>query len=116
MKEYRKRKKINVIYVSQSESDIKKQMNSLSSDNPDIKIMHRAPDKEVYLSQFESRRNGPIHDQKWVIKNMQDFHNSMKFKIYRCEICIEAWPLSTKSKKKVPYICSRCVCDKNTVK
>ena len=35
-------------------------------------------DKETYLSQFDSIKSGPIHVQKWAIKNMQDFHNSLK--------------------------------------
>ena len=73
-------------------------------------------DKETYLSQFDSIRSGPIHVQKWAIKNMQDFHNSLKLKIYMCEVCHEAWPLSSKGKKKSPYICSRCSRDKNGVK
>ena len=73
-------------------------------------------DKETYLSQFDSTKSGPIHVQKWAIKNMQDFHNLLKFKFYRCELCHEAWPLSSKGKKKSPYICSRCSRDKNGVK
>ena len=72
--------------------------------------------KETYLSQFDNKKSGPIHVQKWAIKNMQDFHNSLKFKIFMCELCHEAWPLSSKGKKKSPYICSRCSRDKNGVK
>ena len=101
MKEYRKCKEMGDTNVSESESD---------------KIAHPVSEKDIYLSQFESKQNGPIHNQKWAIKNMQAFHNAMKFKIYRCEICLEAWPLSEKSKVKVPYICSRCARDKKTVK
>ena len=73
-------------------------------------------DKEAYLSQFDSINTGPIHVQKWAIKNMEDFHNSLKFKIYMCEVCHEAWPLSSKGKKRSPYMCSRCSRDKNGVK
>jgi len=73
-------------------------------------------DKETFLSQFDSAKNGSIHLQKWAIKNMQDFHNSIKFKIYKCEACHEAWPLSAKGKTKTPYICSRYSRDKNDVK
>ncbi|CAH3152927.1 unnamed protein product [Pocillopora meandrina] len=47
---------------------------------------------------------------------MEDFHNSLKFKIYMCEVCHEAWPLSSKGKKRSPYMCSRCSRDKNGVK
>ena len=86
------------------------------SQQPECSQVRNAADKEMYLSQFEGQKNGPIHEQKWAIKNMQSFHNSMKFKIHRCNICFEAWPLSEKSKTKEPYICSRCVRDKNAVK
>lgn len=34
-------------------------------------------DKETYLSQFDNTKSGPIHVQKWAIKNVQDFHNSL---------------------------------------
>lgn len=73
-------------------------------------------DKETFLSQFDGVKNGSIHLQKWAIKNMQDFHNSINFKIYKCEVCHEAWPLSAKGNKKTPYICSRCSRDKNDIK
>ena len=37
--------------------------------------------KETFISQFDSAKNGSTHLQKWAIKNMEDFHNSIKFKI-----------------------------------
>ena len=47
---------------------------------------------------------------------MRDFHNSLKFKIYKCNICREAWLLSAKCKEESTYVCSRCVRDKNATK
>ena len=58
------------------------------------------------------QKNGPIHLQEWAKKNMRDFHNSLKFKIHKCSICHEAWPLSVKHKEETTYVCSRCACDK----
>ena len=69
-----------------------------------------------HLSQCNSQTNGPLHKQEWAIQNMQDFHNSMKFKIYKCTIYHKAWPLPTKSKKDSSFICLRCLRDKNTIK
>ena len=73
--------------------------------------------KESYLAMFDSKTEGPIHEQQWAIKNMQNFHNKLiKFKIYKCQVCREAWPLSTNQKNELSYICSRCTRDKNPVK
>jgi len=43
-------------------------------------------DKKTYLSQFDNTKSGLILVQKWAIKNMQDFHNSLKCKIYLCAV------------------------------
>ena len=82
----------------------------------DQNIFNGIVDKEKYLSLFDSQTNGPIHSQEWAKKNMRDFHNSLKFKIYKCNICHEAWPLSVKHKEEATYVCSRCVRDKNATK
>lgn len=37
-------------------------------------------------------------------------------KICLCQVCHEAWPLYVKSKKKIPYVCTRCLCDKRSIK
>ena len=47
---------------------------------------------------------------------MKDFHKSLEFKIFKCQICHEAWPLSEKSKRGMTYTCSRCNRDKNAIK
>ena len=67
----------------------------------DQNIFNCVVEKEKYLSLFDSQTNGPIHSQEWAKKkSMRDFHNSLKFKIYKCNICHEAWPLSAKSKEE----------------
>ena len=41
----------------------------------------------------------------------------MKLRISLCQCCHEAWPLHIKTKKKKePYICTRCLRDKNDTK
>ena len=47
---------------------------------------------------------------------MKKFHKSLKFQIYQCRVCHEAWPLKTKPKNTVSYICSCCLRDKNVPK
>ena len=47
---------------------------------------------------------------------MKKFYKSIKFQIYHCCVCHEAWPLKTKPKTTVSYTCSRCPCDKNVPK
>ena len=73
--------------------------------------------QQMYLSEFNIRPCGELHKQEWAILNMQKFHKSMKFRISLCQFCHEAWPLHIKSKKeKHPYICTRCLRDKNDTK
>lgn len=70
--------------------------------------------QKMHLSEFNVSTSGELHKQEWAIYNMQKFHQSMKFKISLCHYCQEAWPLHIKSKKeKEPYICTRCLRDKN---
>ena len=77
-----------------------------------IHVFNCVVEKEKYLivKQIDQfiHRNG--------LKNMQDFHNSLKFKIYKCNICHEAWPLVAKCKEEFTYVCCRCVRDKNATK
>ena len=49
-------------------------------------------------------------------QNMDKFHKSMKYSIYQCSICLEAWPLKVKPKSPASYVCNRCVRDKETTK
>ena len=47
---------------------------------------------------------------------MKKFHESLKFQIYQCCVCHEAWPLKAKPKNVVSYTCSCCLRDKNVPK
>jgi len=57
-----------------------------------------------------------LHQQKASKENMKKFHKALKFQIYQCCVCHEAWPLKTKPKNFVNYICSHCAHDKNVPK
>ena len=57
-----------------------------------------------------------LHQQKTSQKNMKKFHKALKFQIYKCCVCHEAWPLKTKPKNSTNYICSRCAHDKSVPK
>ena len=52
------------------------------------------------------------HSQRIALQNLTKFHNSLKYTIYHCKICQEAWPLKSKPKNYPNYICSRCSRDK----
>ena len=86
--------------------------------NDDFKMQadQNIVEKEKYLYFFDSQTNGPIHLQEWAKKNMRDFHGSLKFKIYKYNICHEARPLSVRHKEEATCVCSRCVRDKNATK
>ena len=71
----------------------------------------------MYLSEFKISNCGELHQQEWAKLNMQKFHDSMKLRISLCQCCHEAWPLHIKTKKKKePYICTRCLRDKDDAK
>jgi len=78
--------------------------------------------KAKFSSTNESSNNSkiksemPIHSQPFAKQNMTKFHNSIKYTIYHCNICQEAWPLKTKPKNYPNYICSRCSRDKSVPK
>ena len=57
-----------------------------------------------------------LYQQKSSRENMKKFHKSLKFQIYQCGVCHEAWPLKTKPKNTISYTCSRCLRDNNIPK
>ena len=77
------------------------------------------------LPQFEKKQtNKTIYknliSQKMVVlkdsvgqkTNINKFHKAIKFSIVKCTICQEAWPLKSKPKSAIHYVCSRCSRDK----
>ena len=39
--------------------------------------------------------------------NIEKFHKSMKYSVFQCQICFEAWPIITKPKSDF-YFCKTC--------
>jgi len=54
-------------------------------------------------------------EQKHVLKNIDLFHESNKYLIKQCRVCMEAWPSipNRQSRTASDYKCSRCSHDKN---
>jgi hypothetical protein len=49
--------------------------------------------KLQYLKEFDSSKNGPLHEQKWVKSEMKAFHNKLaELKPLFCNMCHELWP------------------------
>ena len=72
--------------------------------------------QDNYLKEFDSIKNGSIHEQFWAKANIKKFHKSVEFFISKCSICHEAWPLKSKPKSPSDYECSRCFRDKKSPK
>ena len=70
----------------------------------------------MYLNEFDIVKNGPLHQQNWAKTNIAKFHRSMKYSIYQCTICKEAWPRKSKPRSPDSYICLQCSRDKNSPK
>ena len=107
MKEYRKKRK-----KSLNDSMCKKQIvDNQTACTPGTKLANKRPkycpvlSHDQYLSLFDAMKYGQLHDQKWAAVNMKKFHESMIFKIWHCQVCHEARPLSVKNKKVAQYIC-----------
>ncbi|RNA27124.1 ATP-dependent DNA helicase PIF1, partial [Brachionus plicatilis] len=50
-------------------------------------------DKELYLKEFDSSKNGPLHEQQWAKKEFQNYYNNMdKLNQFYCNNCHELWP------------------------
>ena len=73
-------------------------------------------DKSMYLGEFNSLKNGPLHEQSCIQFNMKVFHRSTEYAIFQCTVCKEAWPINTKPKLPSSYVCLRCSRDKNKPK
>ena len=57
-----------------------------------------------------------LHQQESSRENMEKFYKLLKFQIYQCCVCHEAWPLKAKPKNTVSYTCSCCLHNKNIPK
>ena len=49
-------------------------------------------------------------------KHIFKFHNCIKYCIYQCKVCQEAWPIKTKPKFPESFVCLRCSRDKASPK
>ena len=72
--------------------------------------------KTDYLKEYDSSKNGPLHEQNWAKENMKNFHRSTKYNIVKCTVCSEAWPIKTRPRNLNQYTCTRCAQDKRIPK
>ena len=72
-------------------------------------------EKKNYLNTF-NLSNGRICEQSWAKKNIDKFHNSLKFSINQCPICLEVWPVKFARVKLSKEMCLRCKKDKKLPK
>ena len=60
------------------------------------KRQHLKHDKINYLAEFNIC-NGSIHEQTWAKVNMNRFHESTRFAMKQCKVCLETWPMRSSS-------------------
>jgi hypothetical protein len=72
--------------------------------------------KIEYLNNFDTLKNGQLHEQSWAKSKIKDFHKSMQFSVLQCTICKEAWPIKSTRRSLSNYTCLRCTRDKNVPK
>ena len=111
---------------SKSDSSVQNTQNpptkgcSFHTDEEDDDVVQQTPDIQISNNENdfgnETTCSEELHQQKSSLENMKKFHKSLKFQIYQCGVCHEAWPLKTKGKNTVSYTCSCCVRNKNIPK
>lgn len=114
-REYKKRRKLKEIdagklLTNQRKGCVRNAVNTLGT-SP-----HGVQQRQVYLNEFDTVKNGPLHQQNWAKTNIANFHRSMKYSIYQCTIWKEAWPRKSKPRSPDSYICLQCSRDKNSPK
>jgi formylmethanofuran dehydrogenase subunit E len=119
--EYRRKKRANETGVQQqakkSRTSQELETNVDTNSHPSCSINDsETKNQDNYLKEFDSIKNGSIHEQFWAKANIKKFHKSVKFFISKCSICHEAWPLKSKPKSPSDYECSRCSRDKKSPK
>ena len=72
--------------------------------------------QQDYLNEFNSVKNGKLHEQTWAKSNISKFHSSITYSVTHCTVCHEGWPLKSKPRSPDTYVCSRCSRDKKTPK
>ena len=122
-REYRRKKRANETAVEKQAKKRKLSDKSelniclLSRQGSSI-IDSEIPTQENYLKEFDSIKNGSIHEQMWAKANIKKFHKSVEFFISKCSIFHEAWPLKSKPRSctGTGYVCSQCCRDKKSPK
>ena len=61
-------------------------------------------------------KKSEVDQSKFTNENMKKFQQSMDFKIVKCGICSESWPVTSKNISIDSYICTRCKRDKGLPK
>lgn len=93
--------------------------NNFTLQSPIADNVHDKDDKPL-MNEIDFKNpttyNEELHQQTSSKENMRRFHKALKFTIYQCHVCHEAWPLKTKPKNSANYICSRGVHDKSVPK
>ncbi|RNA34788.1 ATP-dependent DNA helicase PIF1 [Brachionus plicatilis] len=63
-------------------------------------------DKEKYIKEFDSSKNGPLHEQDWVQNEFDKYYQNIdELKQFYCTNCHELWPTKTN-------YCQQCKDDK----
>ena len=103
---------------SDSELTSKNTMSSQNTDS-DNEIHDKSIEKKA---QYTSGMTNASNKEKCTIdvdsaqKHLSNFHKSIQYNMYQCEICFEAWPVKGKVRSKSAYICKRCSSDKKILK
>ena len=78
----RKRKRLE----TRIQNNFLSELNTIEDNNNQIQ-------KNNYLKEFDSAKNGPLHEQTWAKKDIKKFRNNMnELKQFYCYNCHEMWP------------------------
>lgn len=56
-------------------------------------IIYFKEQKSKYFKDFDSRKNGPLHEQEWCKQGLVQYHHNIyELKQFHCSNCSEMWP------------------------
>ncbi|CAF1066361.1 unnamed protein product [Brachionus calyciflorus] len=84
---------IDADFVNQILPHIELEVNNYSTNQPQAVKNNNIVSKAQYLKEFNSKINGPLHEQEWVKDEISQFHQNIRqFNSYFCCNCHELWP------------------------
>ena len=103
-------------FPNQHISKKKRTYSSKTENSKKQKISTSLSEVQKYYASFDAKTSERLSKQPWAVENLMNFQKSLKFNIYHCTVCLEAWPTSKACRKCTNFVCGRCKDDRKSPK